>query len=84
MSKDLYSILGLSRDASAEQIKSAYRTKAKEYHPDKNPGNAEAEMSFREATEAYEILSDGLIRCARGLHCDRKPYEGELSNQYSR
>jgi len=57
-SKDYYDILGVSRDASADDIKKAYRTLAFKYHPDKNPGDSEAEEKFKEATEAHEVLSD--------------------------
>ncbi len=56
--RDYYEILGVSRDASAEQIKKAYRQKALKYHPDKNPGDASAEANFKEAAEAYEVLSN--------------------------
>ncbi|MGL4994355.1 MAG: molecular chaperone DnaJ [Bacteroidales bacterium] len=56
--RDYYEILGVAKDASAEQIKKAYRKKAIQYHPDKNPDNKEAENKFKEAAEAYEILSD--------------------------
>jgi molecular chaperone DnaJ len=58
MKKDFYEILGIDRNATAEQIKKAYRKKAIEFHPDKNPGNKEAEESFKTAAEAYEVLSD--------------------------
>ena len=58
MSKDYYSILGVDRNATEDQIKKAYRKKAMELHPDKNPGNAEAEARFKEAAEAYDVLSD--------------------------
>ncbi|RUL88466.1 molecular chaperone DnaJ [Tautonia sociabilis] len=56
--RDYYEILGLQRSASADEIKSAYRQQAKKYHPDRNPGDQEAERKFREAAEAYEVLSD--------------------------
>ncbi|MBY8961698.1 molecular chaperone DnaJ [Flavobacterium sp. D11R37] len=58
MKKDYYEILGIDKSASAEQIKKAYRKKAIEFHPDKNPGNKEAEENFKLAAEAYEVLSD--------------------------
>jgi len=58
MKKDFYEILGISKDADAAEIKKAYRKKAIEYHPDKNPGDKEAEEKFKLAAEAYEVLSD--------------------------
>lgn len=58
MKKDFYEILGISKGADAAAIKKAYRKKAIEYHPDKNPGDKEAEEKFKEAAEAYEVLSD--------------------------
>ena len=54
--RDYYEILDVSKGATKEEIKEAYRKKAKQYHPDINPNNKEAEAKFREATEAYEAL----------------------------
>ncbi len=56
--RDFYGILGVSKNASADEIKSSYRKLAIKYHPDKNPDNPESETKFKEAAEAYEILSD--------------------------
>ncbi len=58
MKEDFYDILGISKGASASEIKKAYRKKAIKFHPDKNPGDKEAEENFKKAAEAYEILSD--------------------------
>ncbi|CDD83564.1 MULTISPECIES: molecular chaperone DnaJ [Bacteroidaceae] len=56
--RDYYEVLGVDKSASADEIKKAYRKKAIQYHPDKNPGDKEAEEKFKEAAEAYEVLSN--------------------------
>ena len=56
--RDYYDVLGISRSADKSTIKRAYRKLAKKYHPDTNAGNAQAEEKFKEATEAYNVLSD--------------------------
>ena len=62
--KDYYEVLGVNRDASEDDIKKAYRKLAMKHHPDRNPDNPKAEEHFKEAKEAYEILSDAQKRAA--------------------
>ena len=57
--RDYYEVLGVARDADEKSIKSAFRKKAAKFHPDRNPGDKKAEEQFKEAREAYEVLSDG-------------------------
>lgn len=58
MKRDYYEVLGVSKDASADDLKKAYRKLALKYHPDKNPGDKQAEEKFKEAAEAYDVLSN--------------------------
>src|SRR5499433_2003343 len=60
--RDYYEILGVVRTADGEEIKRAYRRLAMKYHPDRNPNDPEAEAKFKEAAEAYEVLSDVATR----------------------
>jgi molecular chaperone DnaJ len=61
---DYYDVLGVSRDASDQELKSAYRKQAMKYHPDRNPGDHSAEEKFKQASEAYQVLSDADKRAA--------------------
>ncbi|HWA33161.1 MAG TPA: DnaJ domain-containing protein, partial [Cyclobacteriaceae bacterium] len=65
--RDYYEILGVTKSATDVEIKKAYRKVAIQYHPDKNPGNKEAEEKFKEAAEAYEVLSNS----EKKAHYDR-------------
>ena len=62
--RDYYEVLGVSKDIDGKELKKAYRKKAMKYHPDRNPGDAEAEEKFKELSEAYEVLSDADKRAA--------------------
>lgn len=73
--KDYYELLGVERTATADEIKKAYRKLAMKYHPDRNPGDKEAEEMFKEVSEAYEVLSDENKRAAY----DRYGHEGMKS-----
>ena len=65
--RDYYEVLGVDKNADDKQIKKAYRKMAIKYHPDKNPDDTSAEAKFKEAAEAYEVLSDGNKRSRLSL-----------------
>src|SRR3954447_1252511 len=58
MPRDHYEVLGVRREAADDEIKKAYRNLARKYHPDRNPGDKQAEAQFKEAQDAYDLLSD--------------------------
>jgi len=77
--RDYYEILEVHRDATNEELKKAYRKLALQYHPDRNPGNKDAEEKFKEAAEAYEVLSNSE---KRNLY-DQFGHEGLRSTGFS-
>lgn len=80
--RDYYEVLGVTREADAQALKSAYRKVALQFHPDRNPGNKEAEDKFKEASEAYEVLSDPEKRARydRFGHAQGFNFEGGFSS----
>lgn len=81
--RDYYEVLGVEKGASDAEIKSAFRKLAKQYHPDLNPGNAEAEAKFKEANEAYEVLSDAQRRARYDQFGHEDPAAGAGGGGYS-
>lgn len=76
MAKDYYETLGVSKDASAEEIKKAYRQLAKKYHPDRNKGDETAAQQFKEVNEAYQVLSDDTKRKQYDMYGSAEPGAG--------
>lgn len=74
--RDYYEVLGVAKSATPEEIKKAYRKVAIQFHPDKNPGNKEAEEKFKEAAEAYEVLSDADKRAQYDRFGHSRPGQG--------
>jgi molecular chaperone DnaJ len=81
--RDYYEVLSVEKTASVEEVKKAYRRAALKYHPDKNPGDAEAELKFKEAAEAYEVLSDTDKR-SRYDQFGHAGLQGTATHDYSR
>jgi curved DNA-binding protein len=85
MARDFYSVLGISRSATADEIKKSYRKLASKLHPDKNPGNKAAEAQFKEVNRAYEVLSDTKKRSLYdefGEEALREGFDAERVRQY--
>ena len=78
MKRDYYEILEVEKNASVDEVKKSYRKLAMQYHPDKNPDNKEAEDKFKEATDAYDVLSDQDKRA----RYDRFGHQGVKQNDY--
>lgn len=81
--RDYYEVLGVSKDASDADIKSAYRKMAKKYHPDLHPGDKEAEANFKEVSEAYEVLSDSTKRSNYDQYGTADPSQGGFGGGYA-
>ena len=79
-SKDYYQILGVSRNATQEEIKKAYRELALKYHPDRNPGDKQAEERFKEINEAYQVLSDPEKRAHYDRFGDQAPFRVDFED----
>lgn len=81
MAKDYYKILGVSRNSDEKEIKQAYRRLARQYHPDVNPSNKQAEAKFKEVNEAYEVLSDPEKRKKYNTYGDKWQYADQFARQ---
>src|SRR5579863_2778867 len=87
MKRDYYEVLGVGKNSSADEIKKSYRKVAMQYHPDRNPGDKAAEEKFKEAAEAYEVLSDTDKRSQydryghAGLNNGRGGFSGSMNTE---
>ena len=81
--RDYYEVLGVSKNSSADEIKSAYRKMAMQFHPDRNPGDHTSEDKFKEAAEAYEVLSDSTKRSRYDQYGHNGLRMGQDFHQYS-
>src|SRR6516164_1103730 len=79
MARDYYESLGVKRDASDDEIKKAYRKLARQHHPDRNPGDKQAEAKFKEVQEAYDVLSDKTKRANYDRFGTAEPGPGGFS-----
>ena len=85
MDDELYSVIGVSKDASEKELKKAYRKRAREFHPDLNPGDDEAEARFKKLSAAYEVLSDPKKRALYdefGADAEKIGYDPERAEEY--
>jgi len=83
MATDYYSVLGVSRAASEKDIRDAFRKLARQYHPDVNPGNAEAEERFKQISVAHEVLSDSETRAAYDKYGDNWRNADQIEKRFS-
>src|SRR6476661_8570871 len=81
MARDFYEVLGIKRDASDKEIKSAYRRLARKYHPDVNPSDKSAEAKFKEINNAHEILSDQEKRRKYDKYGDQWQYADQIEER---
>ena len=80
--RDYYEILGVGKTASADEIKKAYRKVAMQFHPDRNPGDKGAEEKFKEAAEAYEVLSDADKKAQYDRYHRLQPFSCQQTFQF--